>query len=877
MKLIVLLALIWLLPSSVLAQETRFSESFDGVRPPIEVTLQRLPRESGWQARLLVGSSAQEAASAQFPEWAGAPYYDYDVELRSLGGVSVLLFEAIPATGRDAPGSASSFQALFAQRGRSWTLVTQTRYSLLDGGIRLEWSDNGELIRRTQDAGAFCAAPSLNAGYQRFIPTSLTFSSAVDTDLIESNATTEANTLVPDAPFELEPYNYSLWYAASSNQRNPDDSVTAIRPTEVGDLNGSTAWISGRPGENRGQFITARLNPALKLKGLRIFPGHGASESEFRKHMRPKKLLISTDSGGFIANLPEVDYDTLTNLGGVQIRLPESVRSRCLSLLVLETYPALDRSDPSSSRTIAIAEATPMTELHGIPADVAALVVVEMLLKQDDPGNTRRLAQLTSPIGPELAKVLDSVISSGNAEDIALVAPLLRYLPAEEAVPILFALFRTLPADHSAYPQVKRSMVANAEMSRNYLSSLPPSELGPEKRIDLIRMIGRVGTVVDIRNLIENLGEDDKQLRQERIRAVVRGGEEVLPELFRFIATSKDAEARNDAFQATYSIARKKYYAAPSHVPGSEVLTQELNRSETSPRQRMLILTTLKHIAPSGGLDTLIQVLKSAQNPLERREAASSLGHYSQREARVALEEALRDPSPDVRIEAIVSLSKREDLSFSQAAILDFVDQDRWPEAQTAAFAALATIGSATAMSVLEEELLDEPASASATRAADAIRRADRPINVSVASSVISAPAVPFLTKRHIVDALGTTPGNESFGALTRVVDAKFEELDEKRQDNLRTRAILSIGRHGTPQARKFLFELLEDKDHQLSALRALAFFQDPALIDELREFQRINPALETEIQDTITMIERRLDVEGIKSAFEDAEEFLSE
>jgi HEAT repeat protein len=358
----------------------------------------------------------------------------------------------------------------------------------------------------------------------------------------------------------------------------------------------------------------------------------------------------------------------------------------------------------------------------------------------------------------------------------------------------------------------------------------------------------------------------------------VRGGDLILQDLLQVVSTTNSSRTQEDALQAVFSITRKLYFKKPTHVPGSTVLAV-VAKEHGLARMRLLALETLGYVAAPEAVEVLTTTLQNARQPLERRAAAKALGRYTHREIRLALEQALNDPSPDVRIEAMLSLGHREDVALSLAAIQAYSEAETWMLGKQAAYNTLALHGAENTRLFLEAEMLRAPQERNALMISEAFRRANRPFSLSVAVQILDNPEVPFLTKRHTIDSLGSAVKTPYFDALTERIQnpSLYPELDEKRRQTLLERSILALGRHRTPAAMSFLLGRLSDPTQQHVVLRALAFFNNPDLIPILREFQSQNPALESAIADTITMIERRQTVDEIQEGIEDVKDALDD
>ncbi|HEY6476119.1 MAG TPA: hypothetical protein VI456_06020, partial [Polyangia bacterium] len=82
--------------------------------------------------------------------------------------------------------------------------------------------------------------------------------------------------------------------AASTTRGAGDDARGLTPPVELDDGNPATSWAEGLGGDGRGEFLTARAAAGgYPVRGLRIFPGDGASLQALRGKNRVKRFQLS--------------------------------------------------------------------------------------------------------------------------------------------------------------------------------------------------------------------------------------------------------------------------------------------------------------------------------------------------------------------------------------------------------------------------------------------------------------------------------------------------------------------------------------------------------------------------------------------------------
>lgn len=857
----------------------------------VSIWLHRPRDATGWQLRLVDRTAGKAVGVTKLPEWAGADYYGYDVTVRGFGNVVALIFEAAPAPGVEAPPAAESFQIAWAygvRRGEKkpvWIEVGSTRNSPLDGGDRLvirKEDGKDTLVRlRTSEQTRFCGADL--AAYQIFNPDEISFKSKLDLTTLTRKAT-QLTARIPEEPLaELRFPLLALWYSATSDRYNADDSRTVIRPIEIGDNDTQTAWIEGAPGDGRGEFVTARVNDALKLRGLQIAAGHFGSEADYAAFAKPRRVMISLEDGSrFAADIPAAPLTRAGEFGGHVIWFPRPVRSSCISMIIIDSTDGVAASpdDAWKQTAVAISELTPISELHGLAPDVAALVVVEKLLKEEDPRKSRRLVQLTSPLAHELVAVLQSVLESGSDEDRVRVVPLLRSLPSDASVPVLVKMFEDADPSERTYMMVKPAIAAHRETAAKHLVEIlekrPPKNL--RKYTDLTRLIGRLGGPEHLHTLLDYLGQGTVQVRNERVRAISAGRETMLSPLFAIAAESVDEPRGEDALLAINSIGRKLHFRGQGSHEGSKLLLSVADDARLR-RTILLAMRALGFFETDGGLELLADFAGNAPDPLLRKQAVSAAARYSDRAARAVLEGALLDESPDVRIAAIDGLAQREDRRQALAHIERYVGREKWTPGLEVGYTILAELGDERLIANMAATIAEQPTSDRASIAAEALTRARRTVPAALADRIMASPNATLDMRRNLVDALGVGDDVGAEAVLLKIIDAErpFEDLEPRQNERLQQRAVLALGRRDTPGGRERLLKIVADggapNAMRATALRGLAFSRERSLVVELGRLQENAPAeLKEAFISTIDLVERRASIEELRDQIEEAE-----
>lgn len=874
-----------------------------------------------WELRIERVSGRRRALVARLPlpDLAAAEQVTYSVQaVRLARGQTIVLFEARPP--QDDP-AATTTQALWHLNGSptsaaSWKLITVARHSELDGGQTLElaWPARGggapTLHRRRPLPGMnFCG---LRAGttidQERFDPARGLFVLELDLKRLEVGAA-RATSYIPPAPF-TQPLlqSYYSWIAATSDVRNPSSTaVTMLRPLELGDRSSATWWSEGGLGSGRGEFASAAISSALPLKSVRLVPGRARDEATYNGSRRPKRLLLGLSSGKrVVVDLPDLTFAQVQARGGLLIDLPEPEPTQCLTVLILDSYPA---KTPAPARgkfkrkmdweharvehaAVSIAEITPLSSLYGLSPKLAAEQILNVYKNIKNIRRRDNLALLVSPYSSALVTVMREQLPQLKGEELARLVPLLARVSADESVPLLLDLFERLDPASPAYRPVKRALAAHRELASSPLLARMGTlaRQSPKKRIDAVRLIGRVAEPEDLKGLLRWLGEGDDALRQERIRAMAAGGDAVVELLIAHVSQHGDAAPGADALAALSTIGRRARTTPQlieSDTSGLLSVFEKLRRR----RNRMRALITLGTLRVPGGDAKIAALLPDERDPLVRRAAVEGVAYYRSLISLRALVQALKDPSPDVRLEAIRAVGEHPERKRALEQVIAYSSRERWHVGLRAAYGVMAELDTARTRSRLEAMVADRSDPARALLAARALDDARRGIRAELAEGLILDPKTTFALRRKLIELLGAPNAQDTAGSaraqqlLTRLITDPgiLEKLEAapRRAARMRRVAVMSLGQRRDPSTPAVLMRLARDEREDMftrrTALRALTFFADADLKRQLEAWALAAPAktkgqrqLRGAIKGAARGIDRRLDLIKIQKGVED-------
>lgn len=858
-----------------------------------------------WQVQVADASSAADTDSAKslgpgkslgkVPDWITADHYGFEVVSEPLGDKqTAVILAALPGVQGEAPPSATQFQVVWIVEPRRgslhWRRLDTAQYSTLDGGERFEFRDHGKykrLIRRRRGHDSiFCGASAKEPVlFDAYRPKTGRFTQELDIQQLVADAPT-VKAHASDADFTPPRLQaFYQWFAASSDRRSPNRRGALIRPLELGDHTVDTAWLEGVDGLGRGEFVSAQINDAVELSSVRLVPGLGGSKAQYQAFARPTRLLVGLSNGSrYIVDIGKISFDEVSSGRGVMIDLPEPQKTRCISVMLLDAEKGgrVDGQPGWARETVAVAEITPYSVLHGADADQTARRVVERIAAEKDPRRRQRIAELALTLKDNLVTEVRRAVREGSPQQRRRIIPLMASLPAKEAVPMLVDFLRQTDPSAAEYRAVKRSLAAHyADAAPGLVAYLSEGSLDdPRKHTDVLRLLGRVAEPDDLTALIDDLGEGPDMVRNERIRAIGAGGAPLVEPLVVFARAKVNTDAGYDALRTLDLLGKRLHYNDQGDLPRAE-LFRELLAQGNKRRGLMRALRVAKFFRTDGFVDLVRERFVAHDDPLVRQAAIAALARYPSATARTTIVAALEDPSPDVRIAAISALGERDDAGKVIAEVIDYSKKERWRPGLRQAFRVLASIDTETTTAAFHRRFKQDPNTPASLLAAQALDRASRTIDAELARSLVEDSEVNMEMRIEMLDLLGldNSPEGESF-LLGLMTDQGWKKLADstRQQRQLRDHIFMSVGRRRSTKAREQLLDAARHADSvavQKIALRALAFFEDQALLEALREWRdSADPRLHGSIDQTITMIDRRLSLTSVR---EDISKVLDE
>ena len=846
-------------------------------------------RAADWKLSLNIGADHDPVADAALPSWAGPPNYKVRARAARIAPNNTVVLVDVAPDPEKVGGSTNvtlqlawrgiysgtddgEEEAATEQSGPSWewSLLNRSQYSDLDGGRRLffrETEQGTELVQTRADASStFCApADRQDVSSDVFDPEQNKFVRTLDLEKHLKGAG-ELEATLPDSPLS-GPFTRGVyqWYWATSDVKSSSNASTVVRPMELGDRRGQSAWAVDAKKGVRGEYATANMTNALPIRSFHIVPGFTGGETAYEETGRPKELLLSFSEGStFRVTLPDIDYQTLVARRGLLVTLPEPVRTNCVTALLLEAYSGQTGKE-EEIEPVAISELTPITVVDADTAAETADRVVAHIAEEPDLRNRKRIAHMASGLSAELVDAVETSLEDTEGIKRRRIIPLLGNLPPERAIPILVEFMKDLDADAVEYRAVKRSLAAHGQAAAEPLVQLlSETDPGDEKYVDMVRLLGRVGRPIDLAGLIDDFGTGDRFVRNERVRAVASAGETILPRLFSVCAVEQSTAKARDALKTIYLIGKRKNYEKLQERPGTDAIVKVLHHSDKR-RTLMLAFRTARYYRVDGLVELVDKKFLDHSDTLVRKSAVAALARYPAPDARRLLEKALFDDNPDVRISAVTAIGHREDRRRSVEVVLDYVKLERWQPGQQQALDVLADVDVPSTESFFHTLIDEKRTSKLATLAASTLGRAERSIEPTLARDVAFDSEAPRRLRLEMIDLLGmenSEQGEAFLLMLTNPAELARHVDDRELRRSFERRALLALGRRRSQKARSRLLKMAKtgsDRKLRQHALRALAFYQGDDLIKQLKKWRPdAPPSLRPTVDQTIRIIENR-------------------
>ncbi len=535
---------------------------------------------------------------------------------------------------------------------------------------------------------------------------------------------------------------------ASTSRGASDDARALTAPIELNDGNPGTAWAEGLGGDGRGEFLTARAAATgYAVRGLRIFPGDGASLAALRAHNRVKKLQVAFGPAPEQHFDVEMADDPASNQAHWRdpywVAFPKPVSSACLTVILTAVTPGTDAAPPKNFGTTAMGDLAVFTDADG-PGGAERLVAD----LASAPDCASRLPLLLGLGEAAVMPTAQAVAASAGPGRACLLDALTRLEPAPKSPAVIDALVAAvLGADDEQERAIQAALARAPAPPVAGLAALVASKTtGLADRARAARVLGKLNDDAAADALLAAVGDGPAALRgavvgaletSPRLRAdpilaayaaAPRGATDPgarVADLARLLpATVKAAPARRA--DAVGALRADLVADRPFELRGRAIMA--LAALGDGP-------TDLASAARAAGDEPVLRFLATRELGERRSEAG---------DPRPALREALKDGDPRVRETAAHGLAKVGD-GGAGGLLIAGAKQEPWPfvrRAELDALGHLCVAGAGDLMIRATEKDVDEVRRAALRRPA-AVQGSARPRRAAGRAEPPRGDAVP--------------------------------------------------------------------------------------------------------------------------------------
>ena len=468
---------------------------------------------------------------------------------------------------------------------------------------------------------------------------------------------------------------------ASTTRGAGADARALTAPLELDDGNPATSWAEGLGGDGRGEFLTARAAATgYAVRGLRIFPGDGASLAALRAHNRVKKLQVAFGP----AVEQRFDVEIAGDPAGSEthwrepywVAFPKPVASGCLTVTITAVTPGTEASPPQSYGTTAIGELAVFTEADG-PGGAERLVAD----LAGAPDCATRLPLLLGLGDAALLPTAQAVATTSGPARACLLEALTRLEPAPKTPAVLDALVAAVLGATEEEESVIGAAVAHAPSPpiAALAALLASKSVAVPDRARAARVLGALNDPAAAQVLLAAVGDGPPPLRAAVVGALQRsphlGSDAVLS------AYAAAPRARSDGHRAA-DLARLVPASVKAAPDQRQRAVAALRADLAADRPFELRGRAILALGALGdGTAELVGAARAmGDQPVLRFLATRELAEQRapSPDVRPALLVALHDPDPRVRESAAQGLAKARDIA-AGAALIDAAKQEPWP------------------------------------------------------------------------------------------------------------------------------------------------------------------------------------------------------
>jgi HEAT repeat protein len=487
-------------------------------------------------------------------------------------------------------------------------------------------------------------------------------------------------------PWTVRPIGDFRWTAASTTTSAGSDARALSAPAALNDGDPTTAWAEGLGGDGRGEFLTARSSGRYAIRGLRLFPGDGASLQAFRAKNRVRRFQLALGPAPeqrFDVELPEDPAADGTHWRDPYwVALPHPTLSACVTVVLTEVARGTEASPPRSYGTTAIADLSIFTELDG--PEGAERLVADLSKSADCAARVPLVVGLGAPAVLPTAQAV--LATHGPARECLLEA--LTSLEPEPKSPIVTEALVAAVAGANAREEhlVTAALLRAPAPPVGALGELLSSASAPvDDRVRAARILGALADERAPAALLAAAGHGPDTVRAAVVQALV-----ATPALHAeaLLDTVSRARTEGDARQADLvRVLPAAVKRAPDRRSEALGVLQAALGPERPFQVRARAVMALGALGGGDGITALGTLRSDSDDPVLRYLATRELGATGS-EAIPALRAALGDRDPRVRETAALGLGHLGDTGAGSSLIAG-AKQEPWPFVRRAELEAL--------------------------------------------------------------------------------------------------------------------------------------------------------------------------------------------
>jgi HEAT repeat protein len=623
---------------------------------------------------------------------------------------------------------------------------------------------------------------------------------------------------------------------ASTTRGAGSDARGLTPPVELDDGNPATSWAEGLGGDGRGEFLTARAAAGgYAIRGLRIFPGDGASLQALRGKNRLKRFQIALGPAAAQRFDVEIPDDPAADAAhwrdAYWVPLPKPTVASCVTVVITDVTPGTEAAPPKNYGTTAIGDLAIFTEADG--PDGAKRLVADLATAPDCD------ARLPLVIGLGEAAVVptaEAVLGARGAGRECLVEALTTLEPTPKNPLVVEALTAAVTGASEKEEKLIATTLAQAALPPvSALAALLASPTAPvDDRARAARILGTFDDDDAAAALLAAVGRGPGGLRGTIVQAV-DGARRVRADAV--LAAFAAAPQRGDGATARAADLARILPAAVKRTPERRaeaiVALRAALAADRSFELRGRAIAALGALGAEGSPEAVAAPAAVSDDPVLRflamRELGDLKGASGPADPRPLLRAALDDQDPRVRETAALGLEKQRDTS-AGGALITGAKQEPWPfvrRAELQALGGLCVAGGGDLMIRATERDVDEVRRAALIGLSRCKDPRARTILLRTVKRRDDNASLRALAAGLIAEAGDTGAAPELAAALHDVV---VESEADLALEGVAMSVLRALAKLGGPDAVKAAVTLAGDTRHpfRASAVDALGTLCDP-------------------------------------------------